>query len=150
MKATPQKYWDMLLIDGWAGERKLGNIVGDFADYVEWPEDRDMNILELFDGIARGLTLHHIGEMKKPVRYFFHLHLPKCSEMLWAGVDRDIVETWLWQSKLRKTRMPGTSARAQSSYDNKKHHARNFRIRTEVRGEEGVTAQTVNHRVKRR
>ena len=85
-KATPQEYWDMLILDSWNSN---GISFGAFDSLKEyrgvvidlergWTDTRD----KVFDGLDRKI-IRHYPQIKKPMRSLVTDHLPQLSAYLW-------------------------------------------------------------------
>ena len=85
-KATPQEYWDMLILDSWNSN---GISFGAFDSLKEyrgvvidlergWTDTRD----KVFDGLDRKI-IRHFQQTKKPMRSLVTDHLPQLSAYLW-------------------------------------------------------------------
>tara|TARA_R110001599_G_scaffold193645_1_gene389469 strand:+ start:66 stop:572 length:507 start_codon:yes stop_codon:yes gene_type:complete len=85
-KATPQEYWDMLILDSWnsngisfgafKGLREYRGIVID--PDLDWTDIRD----KVFEGLDRKI-IRHFQQTKKPMRSLVTDHLPQLSAYLW-------------------------------------------------------------------
>lgn len=78
-KASPQEYWDMLIVDGWINDQIFYMIIADFRRYTDGP------VLDsaLLAGIKRPLICNYVGDPRRPVRVLVAARLPKLSGYLW-------------------------------------------------------------------
>lgn len=81
MKVSDQEYWDMLILDGWTQDQKLGRILRDFSRWRgQGPDD---GFDALMEGIKRSLIISYRSCPHKPVRAVVANRLPKLSQYLW-------------------------------------------------------------------
>ncbi len=86
MKATPQEYWDMLIIDTWNRNGTAFHSFVALKEYrgiarypdLDWTDTRD----KVFEGLARKI-IRYFPQTKKPMRSLVTDHLPKLSAYLW-------------------------------------------------------------------
>lgn len=85
-KATPQEYWDMLILDTWNSNATSFIAFDSLKEYRgvvidpdrDWTDTRD----KVFDGLDRKI-IRHFPQTKHPMRSLVTDHLPKLSTYLW-------------------------------------------------------------------